>query len=37
MNIFEANSDLKIIEESKLQEILTPGNLLKLGFSIQEL
>lgn len=37
ISIFEANNRLKIIEETKLAEILTPGNLLKLGFSIQEL
>jgi aspartate ammonia-lyase len=37
INIFEANSLLKAVDESKLHEILTPGNLLKLGFSIQEL
>jgi aspartate ammonia-lyase len=36
-NVFEANSILKVIDESKLHEIFTPGNLLKLGFSIQEL
>jgi aspartate ammonia-lyase len=37
VNIFEANLLLKIIDDSKIHEILTPGNLLKLGFSIQEL
>jgi aspartate ammonia-lyase len=37
INIFEANSILKIIDESKLMSILEPGNLLKLGFSLDDL
>ena len=36
-DIFEANSNLKIIEEARLKEILQPGNLLKLGFSLEDL
>lgn len=37
IDIFEANTILKIIEERKLQTILTAGNLLKLGFSLDDL
>jgi aspartate ammonia-lyase len=37
INIFEANSILAIIDESKLKSILEPGNLLKLGFSLEDL
>jgi aspartate ammonia-lyase len=37
IDIFEANGILKLIEESKLKEILQPGNLLKLGFSLDDL
>lgn len=37
INIFEANSILKLIDETKLGSILQPGNLLKLGFSIDDL
>lgn len=37
MDIFEANRNLKAIDESKLQTILKPGNLLKLGFSLDDL
>jgi len=36
-DIFEANRILKIIDEEKLKEILQPGNLLKLGFSLEDL
>ncbi|MBP1665615.1 MAG: aspartate ammonia-lyase [Bacteroidetes bacterium] len=36
-DIFEANSILKIIDQEKLKEILQPGNLLKLGFSLEDL
>jgi aspartate ammonia-lyase len=32
LNIFEANEKLKLIEESKLRDIVKPENLLKLGF-----
>jgi aspartate ammonia-lyase len=37
VNIFEANVILKLIDNSKLESILKPGNLLKLGFSLDEL
>jgi aspartate ammonia-lyase len=37
MDIFEANSILQAIDESKLKTILQPGNLLKLGFSLDDL
>jgi aspartate ammonia-lyase len=37
IDVFEANSRLKLIDESKLQSILEPGNLLKLGFSLDDL
>jgi aspartate ammonia-lyase len=37
INIFEANSILKLIDENKLKLILEPGNLLKLGFSLDDL
>jgi len=37
IDIFEANGILKLIEESKLKKILQPGNLLKLGFSLEDL
>ncbi len=36
-DIFEANRILNIIEEARLKEILQPGNLLKLGFSLEDL
>lgn len=37
IDIFEANSILKVIDEEKLKSILLPGNLLKLGFSLDDL
>jgi aspartate ammonia-lyase len=37
INIFEANSILKIIDDTKLEAILLPGNLLKLGFTIDDI
>jgi aspartate ammonia-lyase len=37
INIFEANKILNLIEENKLNSILTPGNLLKLGFTLDEI
>lgn len=37
LNIFDANKILKLIDEKKLKSILEPGNLLKLGFSLDEL
>ena len=37
ISIFEANNILKLIDESKLKSVLEPGNLLKLGFSLDDL
>jgi aspartate ammonia-lyase len=37
ISIFEANSILRLIDETKLRSILEPGNLLKLGFSLDDL
>lgn len=37
INIFEANETLKLMEGSKLKEIVKPENLLKLGFSLKEI
>jgi aspartate ammonia-lyase len=37
IDIFEANGILKLIDETKLRSILQPGNLLKLGFSLDDL
>jgi aspartate ammonia-lyase len=37
IDIFEANTILKVLDDSKLKFILQPGNLLKLGFSIDDL
>jgi aspartate ammonia-lyase len=37
IDIFEANKILKVLPESKLKAILQPGNLLKLGFSLDDL
>jgi aspartate ammonia-lyase len=37
INIFDANKILKLIDETKLKSILEPGNLLKLGFSLDDL
>ena len=37
IDIFEANSILKVLDDSKLRTILQPGNLLKLGFSLDDL
>jgi aspartate ammonia-lyase len=37
IDIFDANRILKVIGEEKLKIILQPGNLLKLGFSLDEL
>jgi aspartate ammonia-lyase len=37
ISIFEANGILKLIDETKLKSILEPGNLLKLGFSLDDL
>ncbi|MFO7622186.1 MAG: lyase family protein [Bacteroidales bacterium] len=35
-DIFEANRILKIIDEERLRDIIKPGNLLKLGFSLDD-
>jgi aspartate ammonia-lyase len=37
IDIFAANGILKLIDETKLKSILEPGNLLKLGFSLDDL
>jgi aspartate ammonia-lyase len=37
IDILEANSILKVIDDSKLRSILQPDNLLKLGFSLDDL
>jgi aspartate ammonia-lyase len=37
IDIFEANKILKYLDESRLKTILQPGNLLKLGFSLDDL
>jgi aspartate ammonia-lyase len=37
INIFEANSILDFLDDTKLKTILQPGNLLKLGFSIDDI
>jgi len=37
LNIFEANETLKLMEDSKLREVVKPENLLKLGFSLKEI
>ncbi|MDQ1332798.1 MAG: aspartate ammonia-lyase [Bacteroidota bacterium] len=37
INIFEANKILNLIENDKLNSILKPGNLLKLGFTLDEI
>ena len=37
IDIFAANEILKLIDDSKLKTILQPGNLLKLGFSLEDL
>jgi aspartate ammonia-lyase len=37
INIFEANKILNLIENNKLKSILKPGNLIKLGFTLDEI
>lgn len=37
ISIFEANKILNLVDETKLKSILEPGNLLKLGFSLDDL
>jgi aspartate ammonia-lyase len=36
-DVFKANQVLKILDETRLKEILQPGNLLKLGYSLEDL
>ena len=36
-NIFEANRKLRLIDEEKLKQILSPESLLKLGYSIDDI
>jgi aspartate ammonia-lyase len=36
-DIFAANAELKVFEDDRLKIILQPGNLLKLGFSLEDL
>jgi aspartate ammonia-lyase len=36
INIFEANVLLNVIDEKKLERLLQPANLLKLGFSLED-
>jgi aspartate ammonia-lyase len=37
LDIFEANRILKLLDQEKLETILKPANLIKLGFSIDDL
>lgn len=37
IDIFEANAILKILDDTRLKEILEPGNLMKLGFSLDDI
>jgi aspartate ammonia-lyase len=37
ISIFEANRSMNLIDEVRLEEILTAGNLLKTGFSLDDL
>ena len=37
IDIFEANNIMKVLPEEKLRTILQPGNLLKLGFSLEDI
>jgi aspartate ammonia-lyase len=37
IDVYEANRILRIIDPSKLEKVLQPGNLLKLGFSLDDL
>jgi aspartate ammonia-lyase len=36
-DIYQANRKINIIDEARLKEILQPGNLLKLGFSLDDI
>lgn len=37
IDIFEANNIMKVLPEAKLRTILQPGNLLKIGFSLEDI
>jgi len=37
INVLEANKIIQVIDPEKLEKILQPGNLLKLGFSLDDL
>jgi aspartate ammonia-lyase len=37
LNIFQANDKLQLLEEQKLKKILSRDNLLKLGYTLQEI
>ena len=37
INIFEANSIMKVLDDTKIKTILQPGSLLKLGFSLDDI
>jgi aspartate ammonia-lyase len=37
IDVFEANSILNVIDRSKLEMLLEPGNLLRLGYSLEDL
>ncbi len=37
LNIFQANQRLKLLDESQLNNILSPENLLKLGYSLNDI
>ena len=37
IDIFQANRNLKLIDEEKLRQVLLPENLLKEGFSIHDI
>jgi aspartate ammonia-lyase len=36
LNIFEANNEMKLIDQEKLKTMLKPENLLKLGYTLDE-
>jgi hypothetical protein len=37
IDIFEANDILNVLDPEKLKRILLPGNILKMGFSLDDL
>jgi aspartate ammonia-lyase len=37
LDVFEANKKLKIISQKKLQDIMAPQNLLKMGFTLDDI